>query len=69
MDQNHVQPAVHPIQHRKYRVADLFARCIPPYLVVDKDNLSVTLDRLPEPQEIQVPVDIQQVVEFYNRLT
>jgi len=41
----------------------------PAYLVVDKDNFSVTLDRLPEPQEVQVPVDIQQVVEFYNRLT
>ena len=41
----------------------------PPYLNVDKDNLKVTFDRLPEQNEVQIPVDIQQVVEFYNRLT
>lgn len=41
----------------------------PPYMSVDKDNLKVTLDRMPEAAEIQIPVDIQQVVEFYNRLT
>ena len=41
----------------------------PPYLTVDKDNYKVTLDRLPEQNEVQIPIDIQQVVEFYNRLT
>jgi len=41
----------------------------PPYLSIDKDNLTITLNRLPEPGEIQVPVQIQFVVEFYNRLT
>ncbi len=41
----------------------------PPYLVVDKDNYRVTLDRVPEEGEVQTPIDIQQVVEFYNRLT
>lgn len=41
----------------------------PPYLSIDKDNLTISLTRLPEPGEIQVPVQIQLVVEFYNRLT
>ena len=41
----------------------------PPYLIVDKDNYRVTLDRVPEEGEVQTPIDIQQVVEFYNRLT
>ena len=41
----------------------------PPYMTVDKDNFRVTLDRTPEEGEVQTPVDIQQVVEFYNRLT
>ncbi len=41
----------------------------PPYLNVDKDNFQVTLDRAPEEGEVQTPVDIQMVVEFYNRLT
>ena len=45
------------------------AAYFPPYLVVDKDNYRVTLDRVPEEGEVQTPVDIQQVVEFYNRLT
>ena len=41
----------------------------PPYLSVDKDNVSATLLRTPEEGEIQVPVDVQLVVEYYNRLT
>ncbi len=41
----------------------------PQYLIVDKDNLKVTFDRMPEVGEVQTPVDIQLVVEFYNRLT
>ena len=45
------------------------AAYFPPYLKVDKDNYRATLERLPEEGEVQTPVDIQQVVEFYNRLT
>lgn len=41
----------------------------PPYLVVNKDKMSATLIRVPEEGEVQVQVDIQLVVEFYNRLT
>ncbi|MGB1285549.1 MAG: 30S ribosomal protein S4 [Aggregatilineales bacterium] len=41
----------------------------PPYLRVNKDNRSVVLLRVPEEGEVQVPVQIQLVVEYYNRLT
>lgn len=41
----------------------------PPYINVNKDTLTVSLTRLPEQGEVQVPLDIQLVVEYYNRLT
>ena len=41
----------------------------PPYLSVDKEAFSATLLRIPDGREIQVPVDIQLIVEFYNRVT
>lgn len=41
----------------------------PPYLNVNKDQREATLTRVPEGEEVQVPVDIQLVVEYYNRLT
>lgn len=41
----------------------------PPYLSVDKNALKAELTRTPETGEVQVPVDIQLVVEYYNRLT
>jgi small subunit ribosomal protein S4 len=41
----------------------------PPYLSVDKAKKTATLLRIPEETEIQVPVNVQLVVEFYNRLT
>ena len=39
------------------------------YLAVDKAGAAVTLARLPERQEIPVPIDEQLIVEFYTRLT
>lgn len=41
----------------------------PPYLEVEKDQIKATFTRLPEAGEVIVPVDIQLVVEYYNRLT
>ena len=41
----------------------------PQYLSVDKDRAAATLVRTPDQQEIPVQVNIQLVVEFYNRLT
>ncbi|MBL8163092.1 MAG: 30S ribosomal protein S4 [Anaerolineae bacterium] len=40
----------------------------PAFLSVDTGTLTATLTRIPERGEIQVPVDEQLVVEFYNRL-
>jgi ribosomal protein S4 len=36
---------------------------------VNKGQLQATLTRVPEDGEVQAPVDIQLVVEYYNRLT
>lgn len=41
----------------------------PVYLSVNKKDKSATLARLPEETEIQIPANVQLVVEFYNRLT
>jgi small subunit ribosomal protein S4 len=41
----------------------------PGYLSVDRDNITATYLRAPEQREVPVPVDIQLVVEYYNRLT
>jgi small subunit ribosomal protein S4 len=41
----------------------------PVYLSVNPDSFSTTFMRLPEQKEIPVTVDIQLVVEYYNRLT
>ncbi|MGJ3238167.1 MAG: 30S ribosomal protein S4 [Anaerolineae bacterium] len=41
----------------------------PGYLDVDKNNFKATFTRMPEQGEVQVPVEIQLVVEYYNRLT
>jgi small subunit ribosomal protein S4 len=42
---------------------------VPTYLAVDRDKLTVTFVRVPDQKEIPVPVQLQLVVEFYNRLT
>ncbi len=42
---------------------------IPAFMTVDRNDLSATLVRMPEQKEIPVPVQIQLVVEYYNRLT
>lgn len=41
----------------------------PVYLRVDNNAFSVTLMHVPEQKEIPVPVDMQLIVEYYNRLT
>lgn len=41
----------------------------PQYLMVEPDQFKATLNRLPEGKEIPVPVDMQLIVEYYNRLT
>jgi small subunit ribosomal protein S4 len=39
----------------------------PPYLEVDRENLSGRLVRAPERDEIPVPIDDRLIVEFYSR--
>jgi small subunit ribosomal protein S4 len=40
---------------------------VPGWLDLDRDHMTVTVRRLPEPDDINVDVDEQQVVEFYSR--
>ncbi len=40
---------------------------VPDWLEVDAANQTITVRRLPEPDDINVDVDEQQVVEFYSR--
>jgi small subunit ribosomal protein S4 len=41
----------------------------PVYMSVEPASFSATLTRTPERKEIPVPIDMQLIVEFYNRLT
>ena len=41
----------------------------PAYMSLDPDNFSASFVRMPEQKEIPVPVDVQLIVEYYNRLT
>jgi len=41
----------------------------PAYMSLDTDNFTATFMRMPEQKEIPVPVDVQLIVEYYNRLT
>ncbi|MEM7699360.1 MAG: 30S ribosomal protein S4 [Verrucomicrobiota bacterium] len=50
------------------RAAELTsARPVMDWLTFDKDNLSGTVDRLPEAEEIDTMVNVQLVVELYSR--
>ncbi|MEM9283147.1 MAG: 30S ribosomal protein S4 [Verrucomicrobiota bacterium] len=50
------------------RSADMSsARPVMDWLTFDKDNLSGTVDRLPEAEEIDTMVNVQLVVELYSR--
>jgi small subunit ribosomal protein S4 len=42
---------------------------VPDYMTLDRDNFTATFDRLPERAEMPIPVDEQQIVEWYTRLT
>jgi small subunit ribosomal protein S4 len=41
----------------------------PAYMLIEPEKFSATFLRLPEQRDVPVPVDIQLVVEYYNRLT
>lgn len=56
---------------RNVQVVELLEQGVNPpvYMSVNPDSFSATFMRLPEQKEIPVTVDIQLVVEYYNRLT
>ncbi|MEL6152129.1 MAG: 30S ribosomal protein S4 [Chloroflexota bacterium] len=41
---------------------------VPEYMLLDRDQFTATLTRIPERSEIPVPIEEQLVVEFYARL-
>ena len=42
---------------------------VPEYMSLDKDNFAATFERVPERNEMPIPIDEQQIVEWYTRLT
>lgn len=70
-----VQPgdviSIQPKMQKNPQIVKLLEQGVaaPDYLTVEADQFKATLNRLPEGKEIPVPVDIQLVVEYYNRLT
>ena len=42
-------------------------RGIPAYLKFDKDNLTGELDRMPQRDEVSIPVHEQSIVELYSK--
>jgi small subunit ribosomal protein S4 len=62
---------LHPRMRKNVHIEEWIEQvgAYPPYLDVDKNKFSATFTRYPEPGEVQAPVDIQFVVEYYNRLT
>lgn len=55
-------------QQLAMRAADMTAaRPVMDWLTFDKDNLTGTVDRIPEAEEIDTMVNVQLVVELYSR--
>ena len=63
--------SLRPKMHKNVHVLELKDENphLPDFMERDWDNFSATFSRLPEQKEITAPVDIQLVVEYYNRLT
>jgi len=62
---------LHPRMRKNVHIEEWIEQvsAYPPYLEVSKNDFKATFTRMPEPGEVIVPVDIQLVVEYYNRLT
>ncbi|NMA41847.1 MAG: 30S ribosomal protein S4 [Oligosphaeraceae bacterium] len=50
-----------------YEIAKSNDALVPDYLEKDQETCKVTVTREPLPEEIQIPVDIMKVIEFYAR--
>ncbi|MBQ9444240.1 MAG: 30S ribosomal protein S4 [Lachnospiraceae bacterium] len=54
-------------QHIKDIFEATSGRMVPAWLIADPDNFKGTVDRLPERDEIDVPVDEMLIVELYSK--
>ena len=54
-------------QHIKDIFEATSGRMVPAWLIADTDNFKGTVDRLPERDEIDVPVDEMLIVELYSK--
>lgn len=63
--------SLRPKMHKNVHVIELMEQGVnpPAYMEVEPEKFSATFMRVPEQRDITIPVDIQLVVEYYNRLT
>jgi small subunit ribosomal protein S4 len=63
--------SLRPKMQKNAHVLELMEEGIrpPAYMEIMPEQFSATVMRLPEQRDITIPVDIQFVVEYYNRLT
>ena len=63
--------SLRPKMQKNVHVIELLEQGInpPAYMEVEPEKFSATFMRVPEQRDVVIPVDIQLVVEYYNRLT
>ena len=66
-DQIEIRERSRNLEIVKSAVDERDARSIPDWLQVDSGNLKATIGHLPEDPQIEVPVDMNMIIEFYSR--
>lgn len=63
--------SVHERMRKNVHIAEALESrgAVPEYMSLDADNFSATFERVPERNEMPIPVDEQQIVEWFTRLT
>lgn len=63
--------SIGPKMQKNVHILELMEQGVnsPAYMDIEPEKLSATFYRVPEQRDITLPVDIQLVVEYYNRLT
>jgi len=61
---------IHPKMQKNVHVLECLEQGVsaPPYLQIEPEKFAVTFLREPEQRDVPIPVDVQLVVEYYNRL-
>lgn len=56
---------------RNPQILELIGQSVPPptYILAEPDQFRATFSRIPEQKEVPTPIDMQLIVEYYNRLT